>query len=943
MRFTLILCAAAGVLCTSASGLAHAADADARVGVFAAVEGTVSVLRAGKLPSEDVKVGAPVYEGDAVRTKRLSKAEISMKDGSVLNIAESTRIDISLYKTDEAVSKSVITLPRGSVRAVVSKRVTSRIEAAPDVNHFEIHTPNAVTGVRGTDENVGFNVPRQETTTIVHEGRVEFYNKANPLVKQVLTENQISNAVGNNPPSRPRTMTESEKKSSKESTETKKKEDKKDDKDKEDKGKDDKVKDDKGKDDKGGDKKGDGDKDKGDADKGEGDKGAATKGDADKKSGKDAGDGMKAGETSFMEPDTTMAGGPIASLPPVMNLAGATMPTFGTLGAFNIFTLPFTAMDNIPPDLLITSMPKPITNLSLASFSFSANESVTYYYSLDGGGWIQIAGSTLYLSGLPQGQHRIDIKAVDMAGNSTIKFYSWITDYLAPIITLTGPDRAVTSKNAAFILSSNKTVTYSFTLDGILVSSQNFSGLSEGTHIFEVKATDLAGNVVTKTHTWFVGDIARGFDADGMELHSYNNTGYDIKMSDLGKGITTLWSSSQSSPAKLFYYGSFSSLNSNPHVMFGGGFSGFSSLTASGGAVSLIHIGTEVGGAFNMKVYGIYMDPSGNVGFVIGDGAGGASTLNGPGTVIINGSVYVIQVGSRPITPSVFSSGIVSGVAMSGTAANFKLNSLASGNYSYLERHTTFRDTLGSSSIGVWYSSVYGSYSGISVSDSWSAAVDYVDSNNVVGFEWTGSKWSGGTITGKVLGYRATATDPAGNAVNKTGITVGDVMGTFNPGNSTFQMVSGGIYLETAKLLNMASTSAGRATLQQLGIPAFEVGRTTLTGGPSGTVSSITLSNVIFLSPTAGGKPQIWATGNLSGVYGGNPVGVSVALTDGSGILNTVFFETTYWANSQWLAKINGSGSISGGGWNGSVNMKGAGAGTYGGGSFSGTASGTVK
>jgi hypothetical protein len=1018
----------------ASSGPAYAADVDAgannkfgasEVGAFTSVEGTVSVLRAGKLPAEDAKVGSPVYEGDAVRTKRESRAEISMKDGSVLKMAESTRMDIKAYMTAEAAAKSVIGLPRGNVRAIVSKRSSEQIAANPDVNHFEIHTPNAVTGVRGTDESVGFNVPRQQTTASVHEGRVEFYNKANPLVKQILIENQISVSIGDKSPTPPRTMTEGEKKSSKESTETKKKD--------EDKGKDDKDKGDKGKgDDKGGDKKGEGDKDKGDkgegdkdkgdkgkdkgdkdkGDKGEGDKG---KGEGDKggKPGSDAGKpgadatGKVAGPSgqgvvgtvlgggmiggggfiSSLDPAGMINAGPIPGLTPGMNIntgfvwsVGNVTGTINT-GVVTVFTPPVTAIDNKPPDLIITSMPEQITRQNFADFAFSANEKVVYHYSLDAGGWVQIAGSTLEgtlgLSGLAEGPHKIDIKATDMAGNATIRFYSWMTDYTSPFLTVTGiPDIATTSKTVSFFITSNEPVTYQYTLDGATFSSPNASGLSEGFHTAEVKATDLAGNVTTKSYKWFVGDFARGYDPDGIELHYYDISHYESKMVNIGAGYTTMWSATSSNPAKFFGIESYTAMNANPHVFWGGG--GGGDMTASGGAADWMHIGTEINGAFKLKFYGLYLDPSGNAGFLTGDVSGQADNMNGPGTVVLNGVGYVVPVTTLSVTPQTFANGIVKVEPWIGSGdSTLQINSSYLGgaygrSYDYYERYSKY-----SNQMGVWITAATGSYSGISISDSWYSSLMHSCPHMVLGYEINGTKWSDGIITGAIMGYRATAIDPvgdgpAGTQVNKTGITVGNVMGTFDASRSMFQMVSAGIYMETNMLLSLASTASGQATLQQLGIPAFEVGRTTLKGSVTGGNGSIDLysgtngiNNVIFLSPTSGGAPQIWASGDVKGIYTGNPVGLSVPLTGSNGI--TAYFTPTSWrdnstnwsegnfnesnfpgAHNQWLAKIVGSGTLTGGAWNGPLQIKGAAAGTLTGskttsGTFAGTAAGVSR
>jgi len=118
------------------------------VGKFTYIEGTVDVLKGGKLPAVPAKVGDSVSEGDVVRTKSLSKAEITFADGSMLKIAQRTRIDIEEYL---AGAKASLKLPRGKVEAIVPAELAKQIEQLPEKHKFEIKTPVAVAGVRGTD------------------------------------------------------------------------------------------------------------------------------------------------------------------------------------------------------------------------------------------------------------------------------------------------------------------------------------------------------------------------------------------------------------------------------------------------------------------------------------------------------------------------------------------------------------------------------------------------------------------------------------------------------------------------------------------------------------------------------------------------------------------------------------------------------------------------
>ncbi|MBI4844448.1 MAG: FecR domain-containing protein [Nitrospirae bacterium] len=123
------------------------AAASEAVGKFTAVEGKVDVLSGGSLPARPAVVGDDVYLKDAVRTKSGSSARILFNDGNVLTIEQRSRIDISEYFTGGS-SKGIIKLSRGRVNADVRKDVLK--DTGGEAKKFEIHTPTAVAGVRGT-------------------------------------------------------------------------------------------------------------------------------------------------------------------------------------------------------------------------------------------------------------------------------------------------------------------------------------------------------------------------------------------------------------------------------------------------------------------------------------------------------------------------------------------------------------------------------------------------------------------------------------------------------------------------------------------------------------------------------------------------------------------------------------------------------------------------
>ncbi|MGO9613635.1 MAG: FecR domain-containing protein [Dissulfurispiraceae bacterium] len=179
------------------------------IGKFSSIEGSVDSLRDGKLPAVPAKVGDLVFERDVIRTRSASRAEIGFKDGNTLRIAQRSRINISEYMTSEHSSREIIQLQRGKVEAIVDKNNAKRISLSKDAHFFEIRTPNAVAGVRGTD----FFVSSDMNVTVVlvkKEGNVCVYNTNNPEKVVCLPPDYITTVTGENPPAAMRPATDTD-------------------------------------------------------------------------------------------------------------------------------------------------------------------------------------------------------------------------------------------------------------------------------------------------------------------------------------------------------------------------------------------------------------------------------------------------------------------------------------------------------------------------------------------------------------------------------------------------------------------------------------------------------------------------------------------------------------------------------------------------------------
>jgi hypothetical protein len=118
----------------------------APVGTFIQVEGTVEVLRQGKPPAVPAKIRGGVDQGDQVRTKSQSRAQIRFVDNTVLTLSPGSAVLIEkyLYDNSQGYRQAALNLFRGLAYTVVSRLTQTE---KPD---FVFKTHTAVLGVRGT-------------------------------------------------------------------------------------------------------------------------------------------------------------------------------------------------------------------------------------------------------------------------------------------------------------------------------------------------------------------------------------------------------------------------------------------------------------------------------------------------------------------------------------------------------------------------------------------------------------------------------------------------------------------------------------------------------------------------------------------------------------------------------------------------------------------------
>ena len=117
----------------------------------------------------------------------------------------------------------------------------------------------------------------------------------------------------------------------------------------------------------------------------------------------------------------------------------------------------------------------------------------------------------------PDGSYTFEVRSIDWSGNvsSLSATHSWTVDKTAPVANITSaPPLFSNSSSATFSFSSNEAnTTFQCSRDGGAFgpcsgsNSQSYSGLSDGSHNFQLRSTDLAGNTSTISRTWTIDTV----------------------------------------------------------------------------------------------------------------------------------------------------------------------------------------------------------------------------------------------------------------------------------------------------------------------------------------------------------------------------------------------------------------------------------------------------
>lgn len=181
------------------------ADAMPVHGVLRVVKGNVQVKsgKSGKITK--ARLGQKVFPKDTIITAKDSRAKVVMVDKNVINVSPASEVVFQDYEYDPDKNKKNVLLNvlYGKVRSKVNQKYDGK------TTKFQVKTPSAVAGVRGTDFFASYSVSSKATEVVTFEGEVSFGLPGpngeirNPVAVRV---GEVSQNIAGAPPAPPKVV-----------------------------------------------------------------------------------------------------------------------------------------------------------------------------------------------------------------------------------------------------------------------------------------------------------------------------------------------------------------------------------------------------------------------------------------------------------------------------------------------------------------------------------------------------------------------------------------------------------------------------------------------------------------------------------------------------------------------------------------------------------------
>ena len=140
--------------------LGAVARADEPVGHVAALDGSAEAQHAGAAAWAALAAGDAILLGDHLRTLADGRLKLLLRDDSVLTLGVSSELTVDEQAVGAQAPASRFGLAAGTLRAVVTERY-----GKPGAR-FEVETPTAIAGVRGTGFIATYDAATEQTVVV---------------------------------------------------------------------------------------------------------------------------------------------------------------------------------------------------------------------------------------------------------------------------------------------------------------------------------------------------------------------------------------------------------------------------------------------------------------------------------------------------------------------------------------------------------------------------------------------------------------------------------------------------------------------------------------------------------------------------------------------------------------------------------------------------------
>ncbi len=171
-------------------------------GILRVVKGDVQIKAAKDGSVTKARMGAKILPKDTIITGKDARAKIVMTDNNEINVSPDSQLVLQSYVYEPEKGKKDVLLN------VIYGKVRSKVEQKYDGQQtkFQVKTPSAVAGVRGTDFMTSFNSLNGTSQVVTFEGEVTFGKPGpnNTILGEVKVQpGQMSIIAAGQPPQAP--------------------------------------------------------------------------------------------------------------------------------------------------------------------------------------------------------------------------------------------------------------------------------------------------------------------------------------------------------------------------------------------------------------------------------------------------------------------------------------------------------------------------------------------------------------------------------------------------------------------------------------------------------------------------------------------------------------------------------------------------------------------